>query len=317
MAAPWTPADIPDLTGVTALVTGANSGLGLHTSIELARHGARVLMGCRDQAKGERALLEVRDAAQHAGPELVRLDLADLSAVREAAAGLSERFGQLDLLVNNAGVMAVPRRESADGFELQLATNHLGPFALTNLLLPNLGAGSVLGGAARVVTVTSLVHKVGRLRYDDLMLNSSYSPWKAYAQSKLANLLFAGELQRRADDAGLELASLAAHPGYAATNLQSVGPAMSGNSLAGTLTQLGNRLFAQPAEQGAWPSLRAASDPTARGGDFFGPDGFLEQRGHPVRVARSRAALNVEDARWLWERSTQLTGVSSVLTPGP
>jgi NAD(P)-dependent dehydrogenase (short-subunit alcohol dehydrogenase family) len=253
------------------------------------------------------------------------LDLADLRSVRafaDAALDGDSALARLDLLVNNAGVMAIPRRTSTDGFELQLATNHLGPFALTGLLLPLLlrpHAGAAESSAEssgedahpvpRVVTVSSLMHRSGRLNRDDLMLARGYSPFQAYSRSKLANLLFMSELQRRADAAGVRLASLAAHPGYAATNLQTVDPAIMGARWMARAMTLGNRLFAQSAEHGAWPSLRAATDPGARGGEFYGPGRYGGTRGRPVRTTVSSQAAGTADAAWLWDRSVELTGV--------
>ena len=304
----WTPKDLGDLGGVTAVVTGANSGLGLRTAVRLAEHGADVVLACRDTARGEAALATVQSEGGGPGKaELAELDLADLSSVRRFAAAWGER--RLDLLVNNAGVMAIPRRTSADGFELQLATNHLGHFALTGLLLPALRTGSIAGGPARVVTLSSSLHRSGRMRGDDLMLEHDYRPWSAYSQSKLANLLFTAELARRAEAAGGPLLSLAAHPGYAATNLQAVGPAMSGSPVRGVLMRIANLVVAQSADTGAWPTLRAASDPEARNGEYFGPRGLAEQRGAPVRVGRSVQAQDQVAAGWLWERSIELTGV--------
>jgi len=314
----WTPAAIPDLSGLTALVTGANSGLGWHTSLELARHGARVLMACRDAGRGEHAVAQVRSAAPQARAEPVGLDLADLSSVRGVAAELTGSLRRLDVLVNNAGVMAIPRRTTTDGFEAQFGTNHLGHFALTGLLLPLLLRGGVpvwtsgdgaAPGPPRVVTVSSTMHRTGRITRDDLMGVQDYSPYRAYAQSKLANLLFARELQRRADQAGVRLFSLAAHPGYAATNLQAAGPSMSGRAWLGRAMRLANTVFAQSAEHGAWPTLRAATDPLARGGEYFGPGGFAEQRGAPKRVGMSANATDPQTAAWLWQRSVELTGV--------
>lgn len=315
MSSRWTPADLPDLSGLTAVVTGANSGLGLETSVGLARAGAHVVLGCRDAVRGDEALGQVRVRVPGASAELRPLDLADLASVRRFAAEPVAAPGAppLALLVNNAGVMATPRRTTADGFELQLGTNHLGHFALTGLLLPLLLAAGATGGPAggppRVVTVSSNAHKMGRLDRADLMGERRYRPWRAYAQSKLANLLFARELQRRADAAGTPLVSAAAHPGYAATNLQAVGPAMSGSRVAAALTGLANTVLAQSAEAGAWPTLRAAGDPGVRGGDYFGPDRYLEQRGHPHPVGRTAAARDDAAALWLWERSVELTGV--------
>jgi NAD(P)-dependent dehydrogenase (short-subunit alcohol dehydrogenase family) len=311
---PWTPDALPDLSGVVAVVTGANSGLGFHTALELARHGAHVVLTARDPERGDLALGQVRVQAPGASVELRQLDLADLASVRAFATGLLDGPGRVDVLVNNAGVMAVPRRLTQDGFELQLGTNHLGHFALTGLLLPALLGGSVLGGPSRVVTVSSLLHRRGRLSRDDLMGERRYTPYGAYGQSKLANLLFTYELQRRVTaplpaGAAAPLASVAAHPGYAATNLQAVGPQMTGSSLHARLGSLGNRFLAQPAAHGAWPSLRAAGDPAARGGEFYGPGGFADMRGNPRLATPAEHALDTADAAWLWQRSVELTGV--------
>jgi NAD(P)-dependent dehydrogenase (short-subunit alcohol dehydrogenase family) len=303
----WSPADLPDLAGVQAIVTGANSGLGLFTTLELARHGADVVLAVRDEVRGAEAAERIRSRVPAARLEIARLDLADLASVRAFAAVYLRR--SIDVLINNAGVMAIPKRETADGFEMQLGTNHLGHFALTGLLLPTLLTGGMLGGPPRIVTLASGIHRRGQLHRDDLMAQQWYSPFGAYAQSKLANLLFMRELQRRADECGVPLVSLAAHPGYAATNLQTTGPLMTGSRLREVGARVGNRLLAQPAARGAWPTLRAATDLGALGGDYFGPGGFAEQRGHPTLVGMSSAALDVGDARWLWERSVELTGV--------
>jgi NAD(P)-dependent dehydrogenase (short-subunit alcohol dehydrogenase family) len=303
----WTAADLPDLAGVRAVVTGANSGLGFHTTLELARHGASVVLGVRDEARGADAVEQVLGQVPGARVEVRRLDLADLASVRAFADTVGQQ--PLDLLVNNAGVMAVPHRLTADGFEMQFGTNHLGHFALTGLLLPSLLAGSLREGPPRVVTLSSMVHRRGRLDREDLMGERGYSPWRAYGQSKLANLLFLRELQRRADAGGVRLLSLGAHPGYAATNLQLAGPRMQSSRLREVGARLLNVALAQPAAHGAWPILRAATDPAARGGDYYGPGGFAEQRGHPVHVGRSPQAMDDADAAWLWERSVELTGV--------
>ncbi len=289
---------MPDQSGRTALVTGANSGLGLHTSMELARKGARVLMAARTPAKGEQALARVRREVPGATAELLHLDLASLASVRAAAAEVAERAPGLDLLVDNAGVMAIPRRATADGFEMQFGTNHLGHFALTGLLLPQLLAGA----APRVVVVSSTAHRSGRMHFDDLQGERSYSRWGAYGQSKLANLLFARELQARAGD---RLLVAAAHPGYAATNLQS-GQA---NLVLETLMKVANVVVAQSDAQGAWPSLYAATMPDVRPGDYWGPMLF-EVRGAPKRVGRSSAAQDDAAAALLWDASERLTGVT-------
>jgi len=278
------------------VVTGANSGLGLITTRELARVGARVVMAVRDVAKGEQA---ARTAPGNV--EVRRLDLADLSSVRSFAAGWD---GDLDVLVNNAGVMAIPRANTVDGFEMQFGTNHLGHFALTNLLLPHI--------TDRVMTVSSGEHRRGTMRFDDLNWASDYQPWAAYRQSKLANLLFVLELQRRLTAAGSSVRSLAAHPGYAATNLQS----HSGKPLTDAFMKIGNKVIAQSDESGALPSLFAASQDLP-GASYVGPDRFMETRGHPTLVGRTAAASNVEDAQRLWTMSEELTGVTFGLTNLP
>ena len=292
----WSPADIPDQSGRTALVTGANSGLGFHTALELSRHGARVLMACRSPQRAEQALGRLRLAG--GSGELVALDLSSLASVRAAATEVAGRVEVLDLLVNNAGVMAPPRTLTEDGFELQLGTNHLGHFALTGRLLPLLLAAP----AARVVTVSSGAHRLGSIAFDDLMGERSYRRWGAYGQSKLANLLFTRELDRRFGD---RLTAVAAHPGYAATHLQTG----QGQPLMEALMRVGNATIAQSDAAGAWPSLYAATAPGVHGGQYFGP-GLLELRGHPKQVGRSAAAKDDAVAARLWTVSEELTGTS-------
>ena len=293
--AAFTPDHIPDLAGKTVIVTGANSGIGHAAAAALGTAGATVVLAVRDQAKGEAA------AATITGPTEVRpLDLASLDSVRAFAASWQ---GSIDLLINNAGVMIPPLSRTADGFELQFGTNHLGHFALTNLLLPQVAAGG------RVVTVSSDAHRAGAIDFDDLNWERRrYRPWRAYGQSKLANLLFTGELQRRLTEAGSTVKATAAHPGYAATNLQS----HSGSRVAAfAMKQLGNRLIAQDAAGGALPTLYAAVADIP-GGSFAGPSGpfGLGLRGAPALVARSAAARDEEVARRLWTASETLTGVS-------
>ena len=236
---------------------------------------------------------------------LDRLDLADLASVRTFAADFSAEHDGLDILLNNAGVMAIPRRETADGFEMQFGTNHLGHFALTGLLLDSLLARP----GARVVTVSSEAARIGRIRFDDLQGSRRYGKWTAYGQAKLSNQLFALELDRRATDRGVDLVSVAAHPGYAATNLQAVGPRMSGSSIMERINDLGNLVFAQPAADGALPSLYGATAPGVRGGQYFGPDRFFGMRGHPKPASFVPAARDPDTARRLWEVSEKLTGI--------
>jgi NAD(P)-dependent dehydrogenase (short-subunit alcohol dehydrogenase family) len=300
MAQKWTAADIPSQAGRVALVTGANSGLGRVTACELARAGARVVLACRDVDKGRAAADEMPGEV-----DVRRLDLADLGSIRELAAGIEE----LDLLINNAGVMAPPRALTADGFELQLGTNHLGHFALTGLLL-----GALEGREdARVVTLSSTAHRIGRIDFEDIQSDRRYSRWGAYGQSKLANLLFAFELERRLLAAGSTIKSLAAHPGYAATNLQFAGPPLHER----IVMALSNRILAQSAEMGALPQLYAATCPDLPGGAFVGPNGPGEHRGHPTIVSPRHTALDREAAARLWAISEELTGVRYGLAPAP
>jgi NAD(P)-dependent dehydrogenase (short-subunit alcohol dehydrogenase family) len=302
MAAKWTAADIPEQSGRTAVVTGANSGLGLVTARELARAGAAVVIACRNTAKGEQAATAIRDAAPSVEVRVAELDLADLASVRAFAERLSAEHDRLDLLVNNAGVMAPPRRLTKDGFESQLGTNHLGHFALTGLVLGTLLAAP----APRVVTLSSGAHRIGSIKFDDLQRERGYNNWSAYGQSKLANLLFCFELQRRATEAGSSLRSVAAHPGYAATNLQFAGPSRLYERAIMAVT---NRVIAQSAEMGALPTLYAATAPDLPGGSFVGPDGFMEQRGYPHIVTAAGKAYDEDAWRRLWETSVRLTGV--------
>src|SRR5471030_337198 len=298
----WRARDIPDLTGRRAIVTGANSGLGFQSALQLARHGASVLMTSRSATSGEDALGRVRAVVPQAKISCRHLDLADLDSVREFAGSNTE---PIDILVNNAGVMAIPPRRTADGFEMQLGTNHLGHFALTGLLLPAL----LSGPGARVVTVSSTVHRTGSMNFDDLISEQSYRPWQAYAQSKLANLLFMRELDRRVRAAGLDLVSLAAHPGYASTNLQSVGPRMAQRRLTGAAMKIGTMVLGQSAASGALPQLYAATAPGVHGGDYYGPRGLAEQRGLPKKVSMSANACDDGAALQFWDRSMLLTKI--------
>jgi NAD(P)-dependent dehydrogenase (short-subunit alcohol dehydrogenase family) len=296
----WTAADIPDQTGRTILVTGANSGLGLRSAEALAAHGARVLLACRNATKAATALDAVAAVATGPAPEVVALDLADLTSVRAAAADVATRVESLDVLMNNAGIMAVPKGTTAQGFELQLGTNHLGHFALTGLVLELLHRAP----APRVITTSSQAHRTGRMRWDDLHWTKGYERWRAYGQSKLANLLFTRELARRATAAGSSITAAAAHPGWSATHLQ------SGEGFVKKLSELGNRVFAQSDAQGALPQLYAATMPDVASGEYFGPDGRFERAGHPTRVGCTAAARSDADAERLWDLSQQLTEVT-------
>ena len=291
----WTAAAIPDQSGRVALVTGANSGIGFETAKQLAAKGAIVIPACRNQAKAEEAAANIPGDT----PVLL-LDLSDLSSVREAAEQFKSSHDRLDLLINNAGVMAVPKRqETADGFELQFASNHLGHFALTGLLLDRLLATP----DSRVVTVSSNLHGRGSIHIDDLQARDWYSPFGAYSQSKLANLLFAYELQRRFTGSGSQTLSLAAHPGWTRTGLQH------------GVTSWVSAVVAQRPPTGALPTLLAATGTDVKGGAYYGPRGFREMRGHPKRVDSSAASHDTAMAEKLWSASEELTGVTYDLSP--
>ena len=289
------------------MVTGANSGLGLSTARELARAGAHVIGTARDAAKAQQAEAEVRRAVPDANIEMRLLDLADLGSVREFAAAIAAEPDGVDVLINNAGVMMCPRSLTPDGFELQFGTNHLGHFALTGLLVERLAEGN----DPRVVTVTSLEHRPGKIDFGDLTSERDYQPRTAYQQSKFANAVFGLELDRRLRAAGSPVKSVLAHPGYSATNLQTSGP--TGPMKA--LLRVGNMIFAQSADRGALPQLHAATAPDVQGGEFYGPGGFNQLRGEPVRVKPVSRATDPELGRRLWEVSEELTGVTFPLNP--
>lgn len=300
---------MPRLDGRVAVVTGANSGLGLETAIGLAQAGATTVMACRNPAKAELAIAEARRRAPQAQIEVMALDLADLASIRRFAEGFGARHARLDILCNNAGVMTLPYQKTRDGFEMLFGTNHLGHFALTGLLLPVLQRAP----DARVVTLSSLAHRSGRLPLDDLNWERRrYSKSGAYGQSKLANLVFAFELDRRLRKAGSSIKSVAAHPGYSATNIvfgDLTGRGSAWRRLWHWMASLGNALLAQPAAMGALPTLYAAAAPGAQGGDYIGPGGFIQFRGHPVRVKHHPRAASTETAARLWSISEQMTGV--------
>ena len=297
--------DVPDQTGRRFVVTGANSGIGFEAAKVLARKGAEVVMACRSVERGEKAADKIRSEVGNAEVSVEELDLASLASVRDFA----ERFdGEIDVLVNNAGVMAIPRSETEDGFEKQFGVNHLGHFALTGLLLDR------ITDDGRVVTVSSGMHARGEMDFDDLHGERSYKKWDAYGQSKLANLLFAYELDRRLRAAGSSVKCIGVHPGYADTNLQKRGPEMAGSKLRKVMMAAANKVFAQSAEAGALPTLYAATSPDAESGGYYGPGGLMNMRGTPEKQNSSKASHDEDDARRLWKVSEELTGVEYGLT---
>lgn len=301
----WTFKNMPDLTGRTIVVTGANSGLGFQAARAFAAKGAHVVMACRDTERGEIAAEGVRNHAPDASLEIRPLDLASLESVRGFAAGLRGVHDRIDVLCNNAGVMAIPLRRTADGFEMQFGTNHLGHFALTGLLIDLMTAAP----DARIVTLSSNAHQFGKIRFDDLNWNQGYRSWPAYGQSKLANLLFAFELDRRLRRKSIAIKSVACHPGYAATNLQLAGPRMSGSSLMESTWKAINDVLAQSPEMGALPTLYAATSDDVESGDYIGPDGLAQWWGFPKKVDCWSHARDEAMADHLWELSEELTSI--------
>ncbi len=298
----WTAADIPDLTGKVVVVTGGNSGIGFGAVKAVARKGAETILACRSPERGQAALDELKAEVPGAKAELMALDLASLASVERFAGEFAERHSRLDVLANNAGIMVIPYGKTEDGFERQVGTNHLGHFALTGRLLDVLMATP----GARVVNVSSLAHKRAELDLDNLLYEKgSYGEWAAYGRSKLLNLLFTYELQRRFERAGIEAGSLAAHPGFSASNL-------TGHMAERLHMRIALRIFhtiIQGPDKGALPTLRAATDPEATGGQYFGPGRLNETTGHPVLVEASAEAHDEADGRRLWELSEELTGV--------
>jgi NAD(P)-dependent dehydrogenase (short-subunit alcohol dehydrogenase family) len=292
----WGFNDIPNQSGRTVIVTGANTGIGFETARALARKGANVTLACRNRDKGREALERMQQESTDAAVSLEQLDLADLRNIEAFATRFTEQHRQLDLLILNAGVMVPPESKTSQGFELQFGVNHLGHFALTGALLPLVKDTA----DSRVVVVSSTAATRGIMHFDDLQFEKQgYAPWKAYAQSKLANQLFTLELQRRFRTAGCSTLVTAAHPGWTATDLQR----------SSSVVRFLNRFFAMQPPQGALPTLRAATDPDATGGDYYGPDGFLQVRGHPKRINMVKRAHNADDAARLWKISEDLTGV--------
>lgn len=302
---PWTERDVGDQHGRVAVITGPSGGLGLATASVLARHGATVVLAGRDPDKIARAAAEIRAAQPSAAVQTADLDLASLPSVRKAAEDLTDRFPRIDLLINNAGVMAPPYGLTKDGYESQFGTNHLGHFALTGLVMKAVLAAP----GSRVVTVTSNAHRAGRINFADLQSARRYGRFAAYGQSKLANLMFTYELQRRLSAADAGTLALAAHPGSARTNLTRHLPALADAVMSPRLGRL-NSWWVQDAARGALPTLRAAADPAAVGGTCYGPDGPLQLTGYPVVVRTSGRSHNKEHQRRLWVESEQLTGVT-------
>ncbi|WP_241191453.1 oxidoreductase [Deinococcus psychrotolerans] len=290
----WTEADIPDQTGKVAIVTGANSGLGFETARALAQRGAAVIMACRNPAKADTAAKKIQSLNPAGSVSVMALDLGNLDSVRSFAEAFKAKYDRLDLLINNAGIMVPPQGETEQGFETQFGVNHLAHFALSAQLIDLLNATP----GARVISVSSTAHRFGQMDFDDLNWKTRpYNAWQAYGQSKLANLLFIYELQRKLDAARKGTLALAAHPGYAATGLQGEGGGM----------QLANRLFAQTQQMGALPTLYAATAPDVRGGQYFGPSGLAELGGNPQRAMSSERSHNISDAWKLWKISEELT----------
>ena len=304
----WTVADIPDQSGKTVIVTGANSGLGYETALALAAKGAQLVIACRDKSRAELAMRAMRAQIPDAKLEFMALDLADLRSVKKLADDFSAKYPRLDILCNNAGVMALPHRKTTDGFEMQIGTNHLGHFALTAHLLPVLQQTP----GARVVNLSSGFHWCGRIHIADLNLEQGYARWPAYCQSKLATLMFSLELDRRLQRHGIQVLSTAAHPGYAKTNLQFAGAAMEKTWPARTLGSLSmtlsNLVAAQSARMGALPTLYAATAPNVAGATFFGPR--FVSRGYPATARASARARDEALARELWSVSERLVGLT-------
>lgn len=298
----WQLDDLPPQDGRIVAITGGNSGIGFEAARGLVARGARVLLACRNRASARAACAKLAEGNPSGSAEFVHLDLASLASVRACAEQLAQLGGgRLDVLINNAGVMAIPRRETEDGFEMQLGVNHLGHFALTALAFPLLTATP----GARIVTVSSIAHNFGFINFQNLHGRLFYDPWLAYGQSKLANLLFAYELDRRLREAGRDIASVACHPGIASTNLGYAGPRMMGSAFGETLVQMYTSIVAQSAEAGALPSLYAGFAAEVEGGDYIGPDGLGEMRGNPRKVSSSLLSRSRPIARQLWQVSEE------------
>jgi NAD(P)-dependent dehydrogenase (short-subunit alcohol dehydrogenase family) len=301
----WTIEDIPQLKGKIVIVTGANSGLGFYTAKALAARQAKVIMACRSITKGQEALRLIKKMIPEADLVLLELDLADLQSVRNFSNQIHSGYKKLDMLINNAGLMAIPFHKTADGFEMQFGVNHLGHFALTGLLMDLL----LKTPDARIINVSSMAHRMGKIRFEDVNWDKGYSKWKAYGMSKLANLLFTEELVRRLNGHSDQLKVTAAHPGYADTELQSKGAEMKGSKLSAKLFRFANKLVAQSGEMGALPTLYAATAPDVKQAGYYGPGGILKMKGYPAADQPKQDLMDPEVARKLWELSEEMTGV--------
>jgi NAD(P)-dependent dehydrogenase (short-subunit alcohol dehydrogenase family) len=307
----WGPDDIGDLTGKTALITGANSGIGFEAALELAAHGAHVVLACRNLDNAQRAAERIHGLADNSSVETLSLDLAKLASVRSAARDFAGAHARLDLLVNNAGVMATPLKVTDDGFELQIATNFLGHFALTGLLLGHL----LTTPSSRVVTVSSKAHLIGRIDFNDIAGTANYNRAIAYGRSKLAGLLFTYELDRRLKEIQSSSIAVAVHPGWAKSSLAVSGPTMDRSGPVRRLGEIAGRHFGQASAAGALPTLYACSSRDVQGGEFYGPRGLGGLVGPPVNVNSSRQSHRVDYAKKLWSASEELTGVSYAFVP--
>ena len=311
MATKWIADDLGDLSGKTYAITGANSGIGLEATIALVGAGARVIMACRNPAKVESAMAHIRSLHPHGHVEFLPLDLASLESIRTFSDALKSAVGSLDALINNAGVIGI-RGDTADGFEMTLGVNHLGHFALTGHVLPLLEQSAQAGVSPRIVSVASIAHSwFGKMHWDDLEFrNRRWSMWPVYGQSKLANLLFTFELNRRLSAAGSKVQAMACHPGMSSTNLILAGAEAKGQSFIKGVLKMGSDLTTQPAWKGALPTLYAATHPSVVGGDYIGPHGLIEARGWPVKVQAAAKAHRQDEWVRFWEWSADRTGVS-------
>ncbi|HEY9113216.1 MAG TPA: oxidoreductase [Bacteroidales bacterium] len=295
MKTKWTHNHITDQSGKTVLVTGANSGTGFETAKEFAGNNATVIIAVRNLEKGNEAAAKIKKDFLKADVTAMKLDLSSLASVRKFAADFKAKYDKLDILINNAGVMVPPYSKTEDGFELQFGTNHLGHFALTGLLIDLL----LKTENSRIVTMSSMAHKAGKINFDDLHYEKKYNKMAAYGQSKVANLFFTYELQRKLEAIGSNTIAVAAHPGWSATNL----------GRHNKLFDIVAPIFGQNSLQGAWPLLYAATSPDVKNGDYYGPEGFMEIKGHPKKVRSTSYSQNLQVADKLWEKSVELTGV--------